>query len=894
MRERTRQIPPTAEGGVQSDATVSAQVTSAGTERRVVRRWALATAAGVLGGYLAVLLANPRHYFTDDTESQYSPLWVGLGRALREGTFPVMVPEHWMAGNNTMDDAGLFNPPQLLVDLIAPSVDNIALYATVVKLLFSILAALGVYRVCLVYRAQPAWAAVAGVAFPLSGFFLFFDQASWMTALTGTAWMLHAWASAVRYTRGESGPIPVFVFLYLTITVQYIFPSVEAVLMLVAVAVGELVHRGQWWPVLRLALVSACAGLAGLLTFLPSLLSAKVTWRGVSAVVNDQFLTVPWSESLNASLPSALPAYTSWWGYVQPLPSTYIAWFLVPALAFVDWGRARQSWRELSAVAIFSAAALLWIAGPGTIGPLRWPARVLPMLAVGLLVLVCVLLSRFGAFRAPRHRLIGAAVLVLVLLLRSASADPHGTPWHIVSAVAVLALLAAVVRLAGTRGVAAACAMTIAAMFPIAHLQVRAAQPTPMAWNLPAHRDDAKAAFPEFPGTTIQLGERGLLGEADREPAAAYRSLVFGNYARTLDRTYVNGYTPTGHYYFGDLLCMRWDSSVCPDAYRRLFAPEPDTGRAPVDLMNLDRVVLQRALFPDAADQPAPEGWHWTAVSGHEDYIAVLERDAGPVSTRNGRISHTENLTAASIDETDTTSRLRVDSPDGGLVVFARLGWPGYRATLDGEPIPITTVARSFVAVRIPAGADAAELVLTWRPPGWKIGIAAMLAGLAGLGMAQWWHLRTRRAAARPGRLPGSVRRFLRRQEVGFVLVGGFNTALGIALTLAWLTVLPDRPWAPAAAVTAAYTISVVVAFVLHRTLVFRVRGRALRDFAAFVAVNSGGLALNTVLLSLAVTVLHLPARGSAVVIMGAVAVASFFGHRHISFRRRPVVEAAS
>src|SRR5690606_25335892 len=152
-------IPPTAEGGVQSDATVSAQVTSAGTERRVVRRWALATAAGVLGGYLAVLLANPRHYFTDDTESQYSPLWVGLGTALREGTCPVMYREHWRAGNNTIDDAGLFNPPQLLVDLIAPSVDNIALYATVVKLLFSILAALGVYRVCLVYRAQPAWAA---------------------------------------------------------------------------------------------------------------------------------------------------------------------------------------------------------------------------------------------------------------------------------------------------------------------------------------------------------------------------------------------------------------------------------------------------------------------------------------------------------------------------------------------------------------------------------------------------------------------------------------------------------------------------------------------------------------------------------------------------------------
>ncbi|WP_245545788.1 GtrA family protein [Nocardia higoensis] len=138
----------------------------------------------------------------------------------------------------------------------------------------------------------------------------------------------------------------------------------------------------------------------------------------------------------------------------------------------------------------------------------------------------------------------------------------------------------------------------------------------------------------------------------------------------------------------------------------------------------------------------------------------------------------------------------------------------------------------------------------------------------------------------------GLVRRTLRRQEVGYVLVGGFNTVFGTALTVAWLTVLPDSAWSPAAAVALAYAISVVVAFVLHRTLVFRVRGRVLRDFLAFVAVNSGGLVLNMALLSLAVTVLDLPEAPSTVVVMGLVAIAGFFGHRHISFRRRAVVEA--
>nr|WP_306359608.1 hypothetical protein [Nocardia sp. CC227C] len=781
--------------------------------RRAVFRWGFVTSIGVVLGYAAVLLADARHFYTDDTESQYAPLWVMLGRALREGTFPAMVPDQWMSGNYTMEEAGLFNPPQLLIDLIAPSVPNLAVYATIVKLLFSILAGLGVYRVCLVYGARPEWAAVAGVAFPFSGFFLFFDTASWMTSLTGTAYMLHAWASAVRYVRGKGGPIPVFVFLYLAISVQYVFPAVESALMLVAVAVGEIVrHHGwrpvqrlilsalrvtvdgllsitsrrgttrvgydllrppwsellstaarSWGPVSRLALVATCAGLAGLLTYLPSMLSAKVSWRGTAQINNDQFLTVPWSESLNASLPSAYPAFSSWWGYVQPLPMTYIAWFLIPALAFVDWRRAREHWRDFISIGLFAVMALMWTAGPGTIGPLRWPARVLPMLAVGLLVLVCVLLGRFGTVRDWRGRAVAAGVLILLLWVRTFSADPHRIGWHVLAAVVVAALTAAVVAVGRTRGIAAACLLTIAAMFPIAFFQVRAVQPNLMSWNLPADRQQAMAAFPDFEGRNIQLGDRGLIGPPDKSLDRAYGSLVFGNYAKDLELNYVQGYTPNGHFYFGEMLCMRWDGSTCPDAYRRLFAPEPTTGRTVVDLMLLDRVILQRAMFPDARTQPAPQGWHWVDYPGHDQWISVLERDGGPVSGLNGRVADARDVTATSTAETDATSRVRVTSDDGGRVVFARLGWPGYRVTLNGQDISFTTVANSFVAVDIPAGTRDAELVLTWRPPGWKIGMATGAAGVFGVAVLQWLYVRSRRADTpdSPGESSGESEREL-------------------------------------------------------------------------------------------------------------------------------------
>ncbi|QIS19313.1 GtrA family protein [Nocardia terpenica] len=132
---------------------------------------------------------------------------------------------------------------------------------------------------------------------------------------------------------------------------------------------------------------------------------------------------------------------------------------------------------------------------------------------------------------------------------------------------------------------------------------------------------------------------------------------------------------------------------------------------------------------------------------------------------------------------------------------------------------------------------------------------------------------------------PGPLLRLLRRREVAFAAVGGANTLLGMGLTVFWLKVLPES-WPPALAVVLAYCVSIAFAFIAHRTLVFRVRGHLLRDFARFVLVNSGGLLLNATGVQLTVGTLHLPKTPATIAVMALVAIASYFGHRHFSFRR--------
>ena len=716
--------------------------------RKTTWRWAGVTALGIVVGFIAVLLANVRFFYTDDTETQYVPFWLRVGQLLREGHFPTVAPEQWMSGNFAVEgEAGIYNPPQLLISFIAPSVDNLLVLATVVKFLYTLVLALGIFRICIEYGAKPQWAAVAGVAFPFSGWFLFLDLASWATSLAGTAWLAVTWAAAVRYARGRGGPIPVFVFAFFAITTGYIWPGLETILMIIAVAVGELVYQRKWFPSIRVALAAGFGVLAGAITYLPGILSSNVTWRDAEFVLkNDGFMTVPWSESLNASLPTTLPSFTSWFGLIQPMPMVYIAWFLIPGLAFIDWKAAAESAREVSAIAIFASIALMWAAGPAVIGPLRWPARVLPMLAMGLLILVCVLLSRHGTLRSLRSRCIAAGVLLGLLLLRTMSAAPSGRLWlHTGGAVVVAVLGAAVLFIAAKRTPTAACVALIVTIAPIAFYQVHAKVPHPMSWNIPERRSVAQAGFPDFTGTTIQLGDSLQFPNDAKDINGVYGSLVVGYYAGDLGLDYVNGYTPIGHYWFSQHLCMKWDGSVCPDARRRLFEKEPTTGKPLVDLMKLDRVVLQRLLYPDAIKDAPPPGWHWVDYPPHGKWIYVLERDGGPISSDNGRIADAQGVTATSVSESDPTSRARVTSENGGRVVFARLPWPGYSVTLDGRELDVHNVKDIFLAVDIPAGTKDGDLVVTFRPPGWKTGLAAAALGLSGIGVLQWLYVRRRK-----------------------------------------------------------------------------------------------------------------------------------------------------
>lgn len=139
---------------------------------------------------------------------------------------------------------------------------------------------------------------------------------------------------------------------------------------------------------------------------------------------------------------------------------------------------------------------------------------------------------------------------------------------------------------------------------------------------------------------------------------------------------------------------------------------------------------------------------------------------------------------------------------------------------------------------------------------------------------------------------PGPLFRLVRDQRVAFLLVGAFNTAAGFLLFVIFdLTVgryvdsISNRIVGSLATLACAHVLAVLIAFVMYRRFVFKVRGHMWRDLLRFQAVYLVSTGINAIVLPVLVQLgfNRILAQLSILVITVLI---SYFGHKNFSFRR--------
>jgi hypothetical protein len=718
--------------------------------------WPLVTAVVVTAMALLVLLRDPYYYYTDDAAAQILPMWYSLGEHVRSGQWPMLLDVHsWMGGNLAIEALyGVWNPVYALLWVTISLIPNLFVAALLVRIVAFVLLALGCYGLAREYGAARWAASTMSVVLPVVGSLIYFDAAKWPAALVDFVWIPYVWWVARRASRGATNVWWAFLLGALAVTAGNPYAMLALCVVLLGLFI-ETALRRNWAGVGRLTALGVAVVCVAPLVYLPLVLGADDTWRTPQGIGYSGMLTPHTRDLINFSLP----------GYVPTIPgvgdaAVYFCWFALPLAPWLNWSVLRRRWRELFGGLFVAAVFALMARGPSELWMFRWPLRVLHYGYLGAVVVFAVLLSAGLCTNYLRTR-IAVTVALAVVTGGTATVLHHRTPAALQRDWLSLALVAALTAAAfwahhrgGRRWLGASLQAGTVIAFVVQLVWFFGYHgAAPYYFPTSVAKEQANYAN-RYRGEIIQIANTTIIGPPD-QAREAWRDLMPGNLYRTAHVDSVNAYTGIGFRRFSNALCLSYSGLACANAYPALWKPEPGTTTQLADLLRLDTVVVQRKLI----DSPqVPNGWQ---VTERTDRITVLQRQR-PVPWLAGRLSWASPGVRVTANSTPDDQHENVDFTSGprpgpGQLIFARLAWPGYHATVDNREVPVHATSSGLLEVDLPSGLTSGQVRISWEPPGVSLGLA-----LAGSGVL---------LALATGVIQGIGRR--RRRGSGPMLPGG-------------------------------------------------------------------------------------------------------------------------
>lgn len=126
----------------------------------------------------------------------------------------------------------------------------------------------------------------------------------------------------------------------------------------------------------------------------------------------------------------------------------------------------------------------------------------------------------------------------------------------------------------------------------------------------------------------------------------------------------------------------------------------------------------------------------------------------------------------------------------------------------------------------------------------------------------------------------------IKSQEVRFVVVGAYNTAIGLALYLLLFGLLEHR-FHYMLLLTVNYILGTLNGYLAYKLLVFRSSSGYLAEYVRFNAVHLAGIVINYIALPVLVEVVHLTPFLAQGIIVAVLIVMSYVLHKHFTFRQK-------
>lgn len=707
------------------------------TDRWETWKWSISIIATMAAVGLIPLLFNGHYYYSADTSQGAYGNWYFLGSQLLEGNWPALNLSAWASGNMAAEaQIGLFSPLSAAIGVGSVYAANVVVYASFVKIAILALGALGVMFLARTWDVRWNLAYSAGVLAATGGFTLYMDAPSWSTNLMIWAIFPWVWWGLRRIVRGGN-PLYALVPGYLLVTVGYVHGTIMLAVLVVALIV-ELALKRDIPALLRVILGGGLLALVAVAVYLPGVLTAGVTERSSTEITNTGFMVVDMTGLASSAIPTALPQITGWWGTFAPGPLLYTSWIL-PLACLINVRRLAPIARDLVALGLVGAFALLFVLGPSDVGPLRYPARLMPFVVTSMVLVIVIGLSKSRSAEVNRTRLFFVAAWIAVAGYLAFAQQPDYWKRHAVAALLVAGLAAGFARIDSQRGRAS---VALAILVGGGTLGVVALQHVFFDGRETSSAND----YPEQLSSYQDLLEGGVNdGIVIGDPSSLTSDELF-DATLVANTWYLNPHVRMQNVYttiffseYSGQMCLNHVGATCVELLDRLFAPTPELGAPLVDLLAIDTIqVLDSTGLLENGRQPPP-GWH-VAESDSLSQLWVRDTPQGPAGSV---VWTTPGVQVDVLSNSSDHVELRIEETEaGGEVVLSRLNWPGYRVS----GAELASPAEGFLVTLDVGNVQPGEVVVvSFRPPGWSLSVGALAIAL--LGSISWISLSIYRAS---------------------------------------------------------------------------------------------------------------------------------------------------
>ncbi|HYC90146.1 MAG TPA: YfhO family protein [Thermoanaerobaculia bacterium] len=680
------------------------------------RTFAAALLVVILG--LILYAIHPAFFARDDFQLEFLPGSREVARAWTSGEVPLLSRYSWLCAALAAEyQFGVFSIFRALLDVLVWALPlPLTARGAFLFLAHAAVAAAGAYRLARDYGATAGASFMVAVVAGLNGWILWWGT-TWLPVLAAFAWLPWYWLGVRRNAFALTA-----IALYLLITAGSPYP----VLMALAIACTALVRRQ--WQALGASLVGlglSAPAVLMLLEYFP------YTARDTQATLLESIWAVPPAGFFGL----VLPAFAATWNVFDgalPHPAVELLGGFVPLAALLAGARREFVRRHLPEFALLGVLLVLMLLPSA--GPFRWSFRWLPLFHLVLAVLGAAALQR----RAARVAL--ALIAVTAVAAMVLDREPQATLIHaaIVAACCIVWLFVDREWMPATIAIAMLF-LTFATFSKRSEVPV---WPYGEALRAPGVLDPARRYLAMYDLDAVVA--RDAHGRRARGVSAELRP---GNIPMLAGLKFVNGYSPLGLAGLKNVFAV--DPHGPMDAARaELFLREQSGERRLLQQFGIDGLIVPEPMARKHAQTLARNGWTPAArlagclVLHRERIHSPVFKDTHALQTSDERTAYlvmfagglvlypafdsevreygTRDLLRAEEHRNSTVVRFEDKGPRT-LLVFRRPWLPGWRATIDGESVPVLRANMVMPAVEVPP--DRFEVRLYYLP-------TSLIAGL--------------------------------------------------------------------------------------------------------------------------------------------------------------------